>query len=152
VIHEDDRRWPYLSPSREGWAWVPGQRGLIRRLLTVEFGRDIPTKDRTTVVLDVLAGMDHAIRAINDDVLLLVAEAHSRGASWEDIAHRLGRSKQTVHQRFQAQIHTKRTRESLLADLARAEQRARHICHHSTDRDEIAIANAFLRQRAGPRR
>jgi transposase len=86
------------------------------------------------------------MRGMNDDVLLLVSEAYRRGASWNEIALRLGRSKQTVYQRFQARVHAERTEELLLNDLAQAEQRARYLCHHSTDVDEINRARAFLRQ------
>jgi transposase-like protein len=99
------------------------------------------------MVLDVLERLDHMMRGTNEDVVLLVSEAYRRGASWTEIARRLGRSKQTVHQRYQPWVHAKGTEELLQSDLAQAERRARYICHHGTDRDEMVRARAFLRQR-----
>ncbi len=152
VDKADDARWPYLSPSRDGWTWVAGARGHLRRLLvsmTGVAGVAEPSPDRIRVVLEVLQRLDGLARALDDDVLLLVVEAHNRGASWADIASRLGRSKQTVHQRYQARVHERRTEQMLLQDLAQAQRRARHACANSPASDEAKRARAFLRQQFG---
>lgn len=105
--------------------------------------------DRITVVLDVLESLNGMMRAMDEDVLLLVTEAYCRGASWAEIALRLGRTKQTVHQRYQARVRAKQTERLLLDDLAQAEQRARFICHHGASGEDISRARAFIRQCAG---
>ena len=108
-----------------------------------------PSPDRVAVVLEALWRLDTLARALEDDVLLLVVEAHSRGASWAEIAERLGRSKQTVHQRYQARVHERRTEQLLLDDLAQAQRRARYTSAQSPASDEAKRARAFLRQQFG---
>lgn len=108
-----------------------------------------PSPDRIRVVLDVLQRLDGLARALEDDVLLLVVEAHNRGASWAEIADRLGRSKQTVHQRYQSRVHERRTEQLLLHDLAQAQRRARYACAQSPASDEAKRARAFLREQFG---
>ncbi len=149
VSKPDDPRWPYLSPSRDGWTWVAGPRGHLRRLLVSMVGMADAGLERTDVVLEVLRRLDGLARALDDDVLLLVTEAHHRGASWADIAYRLDRSKQTVHQRYQSRIHERRTEQLLEHDLAQAQRRARHTCTQSPASDEAKRARAFLRQQFG---
>lgn len=97
------------------------------------------------VVLDVIERLERLVRGMDEDALLLVTEAYRRGASWTDIAHRLGRTKQTVHRRYQAHVHGRQTEELLRADLLEAQQRARQVVRHGTDGDEVLRAAAFLR-------
>jgi AraC-like DNA-binding protein len=145
VNQADDPRWPYLSPSREGWTWVSGPRGHLRRLLLLSRAGESGA-DRTKAALDALEQLHGLARAADDDLLLLVTEAHDRGASWADIARRLGRSKQTVHQRFQTRVHERRTTLLLLEDLAQAERHARFTSTHATAVEDAARARAFLRR------
>jgi transposase-like protein len=108
--------------------------------------------DPLPVVLDTLTGVHQVAEAAETDLLVLVAEAYRRGASWADIARRLGRTKQSVHQRYQAQIHARRTRDLLATDLAEALAHARQrCCRDPADRDAVE-SRAFLRDRgvAGP--
>jgi hypothetical protein len=148
VNSPDDPRWPYLSPSQDGWDWVPGPRGHIRRLLTHESGEALSGAGRTVIVLDVLEGLDGIMRALDDDALMLVTEAYRRGASWADIAARLGRAKQTIHERYQARVRAERTEQLLLADVAQAVHLAVHTREHGTSPEAIAQATALLRRHA----
>ncbi len=148
VNQVDDPRWPYLSPSSDGWAWVSGPRGHLRRLLIGAAPTLDPHQDRTRTVLEMLQSFDEFARAIEEDILLLVVEAHNRGASWADIGKRLGRSKQSVYERFQGRIHDPRTRQFLLRDLDQAERRARYTFLHGPVGEERQRAQAFLHQHA----
>lgn len=78
---------------------------------------DSEATDPNEVVLGVLEHLDRLMRSLEEDVVALVAEAYFRGASWSDIAHRLGRAKQTVHQRYQPQVHAEKTHKLLRRDL-----------------------------------
>ncbi len=89
---------------------------------------------------------------VEEDILLLVVEAHNRGASWADIGKRLGRSKQSVYERFQGRIHDPRTKQLLLRDLDQAEQRARYASAHGPAGEETLRAQAFLHQHSGQSR
>lgn len=106
---------------------------------------------RTALTLDVLGGLDSLLRAVEADALLLIAEAYRRGASWSQIAHRLGRSKQTVHERYQARVSARQTENTLLEDLAYAHRRARRIHELGGSPDDRARATAFLRRHPRPR-
>lgn len=138
--------WPYLSPARPGWWLVSGPRGQIRRLLTrdIAVGRDEPPP--LLVVLDALHALAEAIDLMDQDLLALVAEAHHRGASWSQIARRLGRSKQSVHQRYQRRMHSTRTRELLRRDYVSAFEQARELCQRGKELEKVEAA-AFLRDR-----
>lgn len=137
-------KWPFLSPTKDCWAWIPGPRGQIRTLVTNDLGLRARSTDDTKTVLDAMERMDHLARGIGDDTLLLVTEAYRRGAPWSEIARRLGRTKQTVHRHFQAKVNARPTEELLRRDLLQARQRARHIAQHGTDRQEIIRAAAFI--------
>ncbi|WP_034592689.1 helix-turn-helix domain-containing protein [Hamadaea tsunoensis] len=146
--------WPYLSPSFAGWEWVPEPRGALRRLLIPPLSpASFPTAAgaRTALTLDVLGGLDSLLRAVESDSLLLIAEAYRRGASWAQIAGRLGRSKQTVHERYQAKVSAPQTENTLLDDLAYAHHRARHIHELGGSPDDRARATAFLHRHPRPR-
>ncbi|GHJ43635.1 hypothetical protein Cs7R123_09770 [Catellatospora sp. TT07R-123] len=147
----EDPRWPYLSPSFVAWDWVPEPRAGLRRLLLPATAAHARPLARTNAVLDVLEGLDAAMRAMEDDALLLITEAYRRGASWAQIAGRLGRSKQTVHQRYQNRVGAAQTEKLLLADLAHAHGKARRIYEHGGSPDDRARATAFLRRHPRPR-
>lgn len=145
VMRVTDPRWPYLSPTKAGWEWIGGHRGQIRRLLSnPSTGNEC--EDPSEVVLDALESLDEMIRSLHDDVLVLVAEAHFRGASWSEIAHRLGRSKQTIHERYYRHMHSRRTHDLLRRDLAEARRRARTVQLHTDDPGEVGAVAGFLRE------
>jgi len=97
-------------------------------------------------VLEALQALAAAVDGMDQDLLVLVTEAHHRGASWAQIALRLGRAKQSVHQRYQRRMYSARTRELLEHDYAGAVRLARELCERGTDA-ERAVAVAFLRDR-----
>jgi hypothetical protein len=92
--------------------------------------------------LEELSCVDEALRI---ESLLLITEAYLRGASWADLARCLGRTKQSVHQRYQGRIHAPRTREYLLEDLRQVERWAREVTPGSVDRAAVRESVDFLR-------
>ena len=98
-------------------------------------------------VLDTLEELERLLHAAQHDTLLLVTEAYYRGASWRAIAGRLHRTKQTVHQRYQARVHARRTHELLRDDLREAHRRAQEILRDRpglADRADVAESAALL--------
>jgi hypothetical protein len=113
-----------LSPTRFGWTLIHGVGGEIRELVV---SREIPSGTRANcspTVLDVLGRMCWLRQIVEDDILGLVTEAHYKGIPWADIAHRLDRSKQGVHQRYSRLVHAKATHQRLAAELKEAAERA----------------------------
>ena len=86
---DDGRSWRYLSPTQIGWTWVNGVRGVLRGLAVSSTGDQ---KETTPTVLDALGQLSWLRQLVEDDILLLVTEAHYRGISWTDIANRLDRT------------------------------------------------------------
>lgn len=105
------------------------------------------TDDPNRVVLETLERSQQLIRALENDILALVTEAHFRGSSWSEIARRLGRSKQCVHARYQSRMHANATHEALRQDLARAWRQARAMQLQGGANDEVDMLVAFLRER-----
>ena len=81
--------------------------------------------DTASTVLDALGRMSWLRQLVDDEILELVTEAHYRLVSWNDIAYRLGRSKQSVHQRYYRRVYTAATHARLEADLREATEYAR---------------------------
>jgi hypothetical protein len=108
--------------------------------------------DPLMVVLDAIADVGKVMTAAETDVLVLIAEAYSRGASWAEIARRLDRTKQSVHQRYHGRIHAPRTRELLTGDLTDALGRARQLGPGDPADEEVAESRAFLREWAASQR
>lgn len=107
------------------------------------------------MVLEAIVATDQVMTGLERDVLALVSEANFRGASWAEIARRLDRTKQSVHQRYQGRIHSRQTRELLAVDTDAALRRAVQLCQTgSGDEEDLVEARAFLRERrittAGP--
>ncbi|WP_101258760.1 hypothetical protein [Streptomyces barkulensis] len=151
MTYTDDQLWPYLSPSRPGWWLVSGTRGQIRRSVSTECDMRKREDDALPIVLNTLRSVDQLRRSMDDDVLVLVAEAHRRGASWAEIAGWLYRTKQTVHRQYQRRMYSCRTRELLHCDYLEATRRARVLCRQGCP-EEVAESRAFLwtfRQPAG---
>lgn len=147
--HDNKDIWSYLSPSRPGWWLVAGVRGRVRRILA-EYGHGDAGDDPLLVVLHALHLTDRLLRIMEQDVLVLVTEAHHRGASWSDIAARLYRTKQSVHQRYQRLVYASRTRAALRDDCVEAARRAQVLCRQG-DPEEVRESTAFLRDRSpGP--
>lgn len=101
--------------------------------------------DAVGVTLATLEEMALLADAAQTEILLLVAEAYLRGSSWNDVARRLGRSKQSAHQRYQARVHARQTRQILADDLTTAEQVATQTHLHGGDHAQVAESNRFLR-------
>ncbi|MGK5496962.1 hypothetical protein [Streptomyces sp. URMC 125] len=141
----ENQLWPYLSPSRPGWWLVGGVRGRVRRVVSEGGGRRESAGDPLPVVLDVLGNVDRIRRTLDNDVLMLVAEAHQHGASWTEIANRLHRTKQTVHQQYQHRLYACRTRELLRRDHQEAVRQAQLLCRQG-DPEEMVESRAFLRR------
>lgn len=97
------------------------------------------------VVLDAILTTRQVMAGLEKDELSLVSEAYFRGASWSDIALRLDRTKQSVHQRYQSRIHSRQTRELLAADAEAALRNAVELCRGDADEEGVAEARAFLR-------
>jgi hypothetical protein len=152
-----ERRWPYLSPARPGWDWLGGYRGEVRRVLVRALavraqaggpsGEPPVVGDPAQRVLETLHELDQLVRRIEAEVLLLVTEAHYRGATWGEIARRLDRTKQSVHQRYQRQVHARRTHEMLRADLGRADRWASELTRRRLSQVETRELWSFLRER-----
>ena len=100
------------------------------------------------VVLEVITDLAQLLQAAETELLLLVAEAHQRGASWAEIALRLDRTKQSVHQRYQAKIYSLRTTELLAADLAEGLVRAGQLSRGEASAAIVKEARALLRARS----
>jgi hypothetical protein len=81
--------------------------------------------DTASTVQDALGRMTWLRQLVDDDILGLVTEAHYRLVSWNDIAYRLGRSKQSVHQRYYRRVYAAATHARLAADLREAVEYAR---------------------------
>ena len=109
--------WPYLSPTRADWHGISGPRVEVRRLLTRLSPDRQPAAAPVDTVLDMLASVARADDALRTETLLLVAEAHLRGATWAAISRHTNGSRQSVHQRYQRHIHSRRLQEILSADL-----------------------------------
>lgn len=90
------------------------------------------------------------MKAVETETLVLVTEAYFRGASWADIGRRLDRTRQSVHQRYQARVHAPRTRELLVRDFTDALGRARELSRRGPVNEEAVESWAFLRE-WGPR-
>lgn len=145
MTRADGPPWPYLSPAKPGWTWVAGERGEIRRLVT-EDDRTART-DPVRAVLDTIEQLDRMVRLIQSDLVGLVTEAYYRGASWQEIADRLDRSKQAVHQRYHGQVHTPATHTTLRTDLTAAHRWAREAARSGgTDRVAPDEVQRFLRE------
>lgn len=71
-------------------------------------------------MLDILGRMCRLRQVLDDDILGLVTEAHYQGIAWADIARRLDRSKQSVHQRYARLVYAKTTHQRLAAELSQA--------------------------------
>lgn len=125
---------------------VPGPRGRIRRLLAEDTPACRADESPLSRVLEALQALAVAVDGMDQDLLVLVTEAHHRGASWAQIALRLGRAKQSVHQRYQRRMYSARTRELLERDYAGAVRWARELCQRGAE-PERAVAAAFLRDR-----
>jgi predicted ATPase len=110
-----------------------------------------PYDDPLNVVLDAIADTGQVLRAVETETLVLVTEAYFRGASWAEIARRLDRTKQSVHQRYQSRVHSRRTQELLLDDLTDAFRRARQLSRREpVDAEvvgaEVVVSRALLRE------
>jgi Myb-like DNA-binding protein len=103
------------------------------------------------IVLDAIADVGQVMTAAETDVLVLIAEAYFRGASWAEIARRLDRTKQSVHQRYHRRIHAPRTRELLAGDLTNALERARRLRQHDPADEVVAESHTLLREWAASR-
>jgi hypothetical protein len=113
-----------LSPTRPGWDLILGVGGELRRVVT---SRDFPPGGNSAApptVLEVLGRLAHMRQLVDDDILGLVTEAHFRGASWADIARRLDRTKQSVHQRYSQRVFARSTHLRLAAQLREVTARA----------------------------
>lgn len=117
--------WPYLSPIREGWWRISGTRATIRRAIGHEI--TLGVVDPIEAVLHVLEAMARMSRALDIETVLLVTEAHYRGATWAAMARRLGGSRQRVHQRYQRHVHSTLTKQILVDDLRKAESSSRDV-------------------------
>lgn len=53
-----------------------------------------------TYTLEVIAHYRQHVQRIDQELRTLVAQARTEGASWEQIGHALGITKQAAHQRF----------------------------------------------------
>lgn len=106
----------------------------------------MPDGDPLRVVLDAIADIGEVMAAVETETLVLVTEAHFRGASWADIGRRLDRTRQSVHQRYQGRVHATRTRELLARDLTEALGRARELSRLGPVNQEAAESRAFLRE------
>lgn len=119
--NEEKQRWPYLSPARPGWELVDGVRGDVRALLLRGNADAIAEKresnDAAGVVLDFIEDVNRLLVMLQNELIGLVTESYYRGVSWQDLARRLDRSKQSVHQRYHRRVHARATHESLRADL-----------------------------------
>lgn len=104
-----------------------------------------PGRDELVVVLDAILTTREVMAGLEKDELSLVSEAYFRGASWSDIALRLDRSKQSVHQRYQSRIHSRQTRDLLAADAQAALRNAVELCRSDSGEEGTAEARAFLR-------
>lgn len=136
--------WPYLTPSRPGWWLIDGMRGHVRRKLSAAVLDQRRADDPLSAVLTMLGEVDQLIRALEKDTLLLVVEAHQRGASWAQIAARVYRTKQTIHQRYHRRMYASHTTDLLRRDYAEAVQRAGRYCSQGCPH-EAAESHAFLR-------
>lgn len=92
------------------------------------------------------------MRAVETETLVLVTEAYFRGASWADIGRRLDRTRQSVHQRYQARVHAPRTRELLVRDFTEVLGRARELSRRGSANEEAVESRAFLREWAARQR
>jgi hypothetical protein len=80
---------------------------------------------------------------VEREIQLLVAEAHARGASWADIAERLGCSRQSAHERYKASIHSEPLRDQLESDVMSAMTYANDLSL-SNEAGEEEAEEAFL--------
>ncbi|MFY1683741.1 hypothetical protein [Micromonospora sp.] len=117
--------WPYLTPLREGWRWISGTRATVRRAIGIE--NALTAADPVEAVLRVLGTTAEMSRALDTETVLLVTEAHYRGATWAAMARHLGGSRQRVHQRYQRYVHSPLTKQILTNDLRAANANSRRV-------------------------
>jgi hypothetical protein len=120
-------------------------RGRLRRMIAGD-PWPAPYEKPLELVLEAIADTGKLLRAIETETLVLVTEAYYRGASWADIARRLDRTKQSVHQRYQSRVHSRRTQELLLDDLTDALRRAHQLSRRDPVGAEAAVSRALLRE------
>ncbi|MBT0774136.1 hypothetical protein KIH74_34645 [Kineosporia sp. J2-2] len=116
--------WRYLSPETFGWELIPGIRGKLRRLMRSEVTGEIPD-DRQ--ILAWLRAAQNSSEAMSVELLLLVAEAHHRGATWDSIARALSCSRQNAHGRFHSKVYAATVHDTAGLDLTRAQQYVHHL-------------------------
>jgi hypothetical protein len=139
----DDGRWPYLSPSLPDWGRVADPRGLLRHVVTREITRHAQQSNALATVLDALEQYARLRTALGTELLLLVVEAHLRGAPWAEVGRRLDRTKQSVHQQYQARIWAPETRQILLSDLSFAQGRSSYpaATTHRAQTHEVPVGS-----------
>ncbi|RIV32720.1 hypothetical protein D2L64_24455 [Micromonospora radicis] len=97
-------------------------------------------------VLDALGQYARLRTALGTELLLLVVEAHLRGASWAEVGRRLDRTKQSVHQQYQARVWAPETRRLLLSDLAFARGRSPYLAATTHRAQRVDVGPLRLRQ------
>lgn len=147
------RSWPYLTPCGTGWSWggriagwAPGIPSHLREGIEGWLSAHAPDDPSPTgVVLQALERARRYREAIDEEIRLLVAEAHVRGASWAEIADSLDCSRQSAHERYRSFVHSQGLYARLESDVISALDYANDVSlSKDTPESEAEEALVFL--------